>query len=210
MFGQISDMFGHFHWSSCAIQTQTGDWKWLQCVHHRGHVAAKQHGACGFHGHTHQNWNVIHGAARLRKRVNARVDSALHLQQILACFNHETIHTAIDQSKRLLAVGIKHAFPIGVAQRDQLCARPHGARHKARLILGAVLVARRARNLRAKFVQLARPRHHLWIKVRAHKFVGSKCVGLHNIGAGQQKSFVNALNHVWARLHKNVGAIVAT
>ena len=72
-----------------------------------------------------------------------------------------------------------------------------------------MLVARGARNLRAKFVQLARPRHHLWIKVRAHKFVGSKCVSLHNIGAGQKKSFVNALNHVGARLHKNVGAIVA-
>ena len=145
----------------------------------------------------------------MRQRVNARVDGALHLQQILACFNHETIHAAVDQSKRLLAVGIKHGFPIGVAQRDQLCTRPHGARHKARLILGAVLVARGARNLRAKFVQLARPRHHLWIKIRAHKFVGSKCVGLHNIGAGQKKSFVNALNHVGARLHKNVSAIVA-
>ena len=207
--GDVGDMLRHLNGTSRAIEAQRRDRKRLERVHHRRDIGAKQHGAGGFDGHARENRAILGRESSLAKRVDAGIDRDLLLKKVLRCLDHEPVDAAGNQPARLLEIAGVHLVPRCLPQRNQLGSRPHRADGESRAIAGFKLGASGARNLGGALVEVEGPRSKLLVELASHQDVGAEGVGLNDVGANGEVSFVNALNDVGAAADKDVGAVVA-
>ncbi len=199
----------HLRRSGCAVQADHVGLEGLQHSQRRADLRAQQHGPGGFQSDLHLERNVAAGAAilpfpRLAHGVLAGGQGDLGLQQILAGFDDQHVHAALDQRLRLLAVSRGYLVVANVAQRGQLGSGPYGAGHETRLFRGRVGVSHLARQPRGGQVQLAGT--ILKAVLGQHNARCAECVGLDHVATGLQKRSMNPADHLRPRQRQQLVA----
>ena len=128
----------------------------------------------------------------------------LGLQQVLAGFDEQHVHAALDQRLGLLAIGGGHGVVADVAQRGQLGGGPDGAGHEARLFRGRVGVGHLARQPRGGQVQLAGT--VLKAVLGQHNARRAEAVGLDHVATGLKKRSMNPADHLRPRQRQQLVA----
>ena len=134
---EIADVFLHLLRARGTVQPEHINREGLQDRHHRGDVRTHQHGACGFHRHTHHQRPALAGLAE--RRLNA-LQRRLDLENILAGFDDQQIHVPGQQAFCLFGKGGLHGVEVDMPQGGQLRGRAHGARHETGLFWGGVAI----------------------------------------------------------------------
>ena len=165
----------------------------------RADLRAEQHGAGGFEGDLDLESNFAAGGwdaalTCITNRVLTGGESYLGLQQILAGLDEQHVHTALDESLGLFAIGSGHGVVADVAQRGQFGGGADGAGDKARLVRRGVFVGHRAGQPRRGKVQFAGS--ILEVVLGQNNARRTEAVGLDHIASSLKKRGVNGADHV--------------
>ena len=210
MFGNVRKMRRHFRRSCCTVQSKRSNWKWSQGIDHSADIRPQEHRARGLHRDGNKNRHIANSFSSRFERFQTCGHRTFNLQEVLACFDHEAIRAAINQTARLFSIGIRHHRPRCLTERYKFRSRSHRSSDKSRSARFGIFCACSASDLRRFDIQVIHPTNHFFIKVCRDKFVGSECVSLYNISTRSKKTFVDTLNDVWSRSHQYISAIIAT
>ena len=199
----------HFRRAGGAVEANHVGLKAFKDGQRRADFRTKQHGAGSFQSDLDLERNVAAGGwdAALASVTNCVVTSGerdLGLQQILAGFNQQHVHAALDERLGLFAISGCHGVVADVAQRGQLGGGANGAGDKARLVRGGVFVGHRAGQPRRSDIQFAGP--VLEVVLGQHNARRTEAVSLDYIATSLKKRGVNGADHVGPREHQQLVA----
>jgi hypothetical protein len=209
VLAEEADRVVHLRRAGGAVEADDVGLKAFEHGQRRANLRAKQHRPGGFQGDLGLNGNPAAGIGEFAflgraNGVLAGGDGDLGLQQILAGFDQQHVHAALDQRLGLLAISRGHLVVADVAQRGQLGGGAHRAGDKAGLFRGRVLVGHRAGQTRRRQVQLAGAVGEAVLD--QHDRVGAEAVGLDDVAAGLQEGGVNGADHLRPREHQQLVA----
>ena len=195
----------HFRRAGGAVEADHVGLKAFQHGQSRADLRAEQHGAGCFEGDLDLKGNCAAGGrdvalASVANCVLTGGESDLGLQQVLAGFNQQHIHAALDEGLGLLAIGDGHGVVANMAQRGQFGGGADGAGDKARLIRSGVFVGHRASQPRCGDIQLAGAA--LEVILGQNDARRTETVGFNYIATSLKKRGMNGANDVGPREHQ--------
>ena len=192
VLAEVTQVFLHLGRPGGAVDADGIGLHGHECRVRSADLGPHQHATRGLHGDLHLDGDVPTGGLHC---ATAGLHRCLYLQQVHARLDEEQVAATVDQSARLLLVGIAQFGEGDVAERGQLGARPDGTRHVAgSSVLRLVLVRHAACDGGGGHVQFVCLLGDVVLGENGGET--AEAGGLDGIHAGIQEGAVHRLDHV--------------